>query len=94
MKTASNRYLFSNVLRRGRRDGSEASSRGPQMQTVPTGSADLNPTLLQIQQRPVSASVNIGKLRIEKWKTDSQQRQQMQQVGESLQKNIANAVPD
>src|SRR6185312_12639181 len=34
-----------------------------------------------------------GKLRIEKWKTDSQQKQQMQQVADSLQKNITNAVP-
>src|SRR5712671_4706217 len=54
---------------------------------------DLNTILLQLQQATNSASVNIGKLRIEKWKTDSQQRQQMQQVADSLQKNIANAVP-
>ncbi|HXO38689.1 MAG TPA: hypothetical protein VN872_08620 [Candidatus Acidoferrum sp.] len=54
---------------------------------------DLNTILLQIQQATNSASVNIGKLRIEKWKTDSQQKQQMQQVANSLQKNIANAVP-
>jgi hypothetical protein len=64
----------------------------PQIQATPPA-ADLNPTLLQIQQATSSASVNIGKLRIEKWKTDSQQRQQMQQVADSLQKNIANAVP-
>jgi hypothetical protein len=48
---------------------------------------------LQIQQATSSANVNIGKLRIEKWKTDSQQKQQMQQVADSLQKNITNAVP-
>lgn len=54
---------------------------------------DLNTILLQIQQATSSANVNIGKLRIEKWKTDSQQKQQMQQVADSLQKNITNAVP-
>ncbi len=54
---------------------------------------DLNTLLLQIQQATSSANVNIGKLRIEKWKTDSQQKQQMQQVADSLQKNITNAVP-
>ena len=54
---------------------------------------DLNAILLQIQQATSSANVNIGKLRIEKWKTDSQQKQQMQQVADSLQKNITNAVP-
>ena len=62
----------------------------PQTQAPPT---DLNTILLQIQQATSSANVNIGKLRIEKWKTDSQQKQQMQQVADSLQKNITNAVP-
>lgn len=54
---------------------------------------DLNAILSQIQQTTSSANVNIGKLRIEKWKTDSQQKQQMQQIADSLQKNITNAVP-
>jgi hypothetical protein len=62
----------------------------PQTQVPPT---DLNSILLQIQQATSSANVNIGKLRIEKWKTDSQQKQQMQQVADSLQKNITHAVP-
>jgi hypothetical protein len=56
-------------------------------------STDLNTILLQIQQATSSANANIGKLRIEKWKTDTQQKQQMQQVADSLQKNISNAVP-
>src|SRR6478735_719565 len=64
----------------------------PQGQPTPQGE-DLNAILQQVQQATSSANVNIGKLRIEKWKTDSQQRQQMQQVADSLQKNIANAVP-
>jgi hypothetical protein len=55
--------------------------------------ADLNSILLQIQHATSSANVSIGKLRIEKWKTDAGQRQQLQQVADSLQKNIANAVP-
>jgi hypothetical protein len=63
-------------------------------QRVPVApSANLNAILLEIQQATSSASVNIGKLRIEKWKTDSTQKQQLQQIAESLQKNIANAVP-
>ena len=64
----------------------------PQNQAAPQG-PDLNAIVLQIQQSTSSASVDIGKLRIEKWKTDSGQRQQLQQVADSLQKNIANAVP-
>jgi hypothetical protein len=62
------------------------------MQVQPPA-ADLNAILLQIQQATASANGNIGRLRIEKWKTDSDQKKQLQQVAESLQKNIANAVP-
>ena len=65
---------------------------GQRMQVQPPA-ADLNSILLQIQQATASANANIGKLRIEKWKTDSDQKKQLQQVAESLQKNIANAVP-
>jgi len=61
-------------------------------QTPPAATA-LNAVLLQVQQATSSASVNIGKLRIERWKTDSDQKQQLQQIAESLQKNIANALP-
>ena len=62
-------------------------------QTPARPANDLNTILLQIQQAASSANADIGKLRIEKWKTDSQEKQQMQQVADSLQKNIANAVP-
>ncbi len=92
MKTAITVFFF---LMSYAGDGAMAQKQAPaspQMQAAPQA-VDLNPTLLQIQQATSSASVNIGKLRIEKWKTDSQQRQQMQQVADSLQKNIANAVP-
>lgn len=65
---------------------SQAQAPGP-------SSTDLNTILLQVQKATSSANVNLGKLRIEKWKTDSQQKQQMQQVADSLQKNITNAVP-
>jgi hypothetical protein len=62
-------------------------------QNQDTPQNDLNTILLQVQKATSSANANLGKLRIEKWKTDSQQKQQMQQVADSLQKNIANAVP-
>src|SRR5471030_2122356 len=65
----------------------------PQRVQVAPPAANLNAILLQIQQATSSTSANIGKLRIEKWKTDSEQKQQLQQIAESLQKNIANAIP-
>jgi hypothetical protein len=64
----------------------------PQLQAAPKA-ADLNAVVSEIQQATSTATVNIGKLRIERWKTDSGQKQQLQQVADSLQKNIANAVP-
>jgi hypothetical protein len=54
---------------------------------------ELNAILSQIQQATSSANANIGHLRIEKWKADVDQKRQTQQVAESLQKNITNAVP-
>lgn len=68
------------------------ASPNPQSRPAPQV-PDLNAIVLQVQQSTSSASIDIGKLRIEKWKTDSGQRQQLQQVADSLQKNIANAVP-
>src|SRR5262249_8242346 len=49
--------------------------------------------LLDIQKAAGSANTNIGRLRIEKWKTDSDQKKQLLQIADSLQKNITNAVP-
>ncbi|HZD93497.1 MAG TPA: hypothetical protein VE133_04535 [Candidatus Sulfotelmatobacter sp.] len=55
--------------------------------------ADLNAILSQIQQVSTSTNSNITRLRIEKWKTDAEQKKQLQQIADSLQKNISNAVP-
>jgi hypothetical protein len=62
------------------------------MQVAPA-SVDLSAVLHQIQQATGSANLDIAKLRIEKWKTDSDQKKQLQQIADSLQKNISNAVP-
>jgi hypothetical protein len=69
------------------------ASAAPQRVQVAPAAVDLNGVLAQIQQASSSANLNIAKLRIEKWKTDSDQKKQMQQVADSLQKNISNAVP-
>src|SRR5205807_6278851 len=55
--------------------------------------ADLNAIVADIQKVALSTNGNLGKLRIDKWKTDSSQKQQMQSVAESLQRNISNAIP-
>jgi hypothetical protein len=60
---------------------------------APPQAGDLNAILAEVQQVTGTTSANIGKLRIERWKTDSDQKQQLQQIADSLQKNIANAIP-
>lgn len=54
---------------------------------------NLDAILAQVQKATSSASVNIGHLRIEKWRTDADQKQQLQQIAEALQRNIATALP-
>lgn len=54
---------------------------------------DLNATLADLQKIVMTTSSDIGKMRIDKWKADSSQKQQMQQVADSLQRNITHAVP-
>ncbi len=55
--------------------------------------ADLNAVLEQVQRLAVSMNGDIGRLRIEKWKTDSDQKAQLQKVADSLQRNITYAIP-
>ena len=56
-------------------------------------SPELKAILGDVQRVAVSSNGDLGKLRIEKWKTDGAQKQQMQKVAESLQRNINNAIP-
>lgn len=68
-------------------------------QTPPTNSTaqpagiDVNALLADLQHLSVSTNSDLAKLRIEKWKADSSQKQEMQQVANSLQRNITAAVP-
>jgi hypothetical protein len=64
-----------------------------QAQTQPRQPTDLNQIVAQIERVAMATNGDIAKLRIEKWKTDNQQRQQLQKVADSLQRNITDAVP-
>ncbi len=54
---------------------------------------NLNAVLVQIQQATSATNIDIGKLRVEKWKTDPEQKQQLQHIADSLQKSMVNAIP-
>jgi len=70
-----------------------ASPDTPQRVQVAAPPVNVSDILTQVQKATSSASANIGHLRIDRWRTDSDQKQQLQQIAESLQRNIANAVP-
>ena len=70
-----------------------AVSPGPGAGSSPSAAADLRGILADLQRVSVSTNGDLGRLRIEKWKADGSERQQMQQVADSLQKNITNAIP-
>ncbi|HKF20196.1 MAG TPA: hypothetical protein VKE93_01430 [Candidatus Angelobacter sp.] len=50
--------------------------------------------LAKIQQTAKSTDADLVQLRIDKWKTDPENRAQLQQVSTSLHKNLTLAVPD
>lgn len=62
---------------------------------VPAAAAgpNLNAILSDLQRVTLATNGDLTKLRIEKWKADAPEKQQMQQVADSLQRNITQAVP-
>jgi hypothetical protein len=55
--------------------------------------ADLQSTLAKIDQTAQAAALDVARLRIEKWKTDSRDKQQLQSSADSLQRNMTTALP-
>jgi hypothetical protein len=56
--------------------------------------AQLNNLLMQLDQASRGAMAELSRLRIDKWKTDSGVKQQSQANVDSLQRNLANALPE
>jgi hypothetical protein len=55
--------------------------------------SQLNGLLTQLEQASQGAQGDLGKLRIEKWKTDSNTKRQTQSNVESIQRNLQSALP-
>lgn len=68
----------------------QTSNVSPPAQPLPS----LDSIVLEIQQAVQAADVDLARLRIEKWKAESSEKAQMQQLADSLHKNIAHAIPD
>jgi len=54
----------------------------------------LDSVLAKIQQTARTADADLVQLRIDKWKTDPENKAQLQQISTSLHKNLTTAVPD
>src|ERR1700730_481668 len=54
----------------------------------------LNQLLSQLEQASQAAQVDLAKLRIEKWKTDSGSKRQAQAHVESIERNLQSAMPE
>jgi hypothetical protein len=55
--------------------------------------ANLNLIIAQVQKAALATNGDLGKLRIEKWKTDAEQKDQLQKMSDSIQRNLTNAIP-
>lgn len=65
----------------------------PQPAKAQPAQANINLIIEQLQRAVLSTNADLGKLRIERWKTDSDQKQQFQKMANSIQRNVTNAVP-
>jgi hypothetical protein len=54
----------------------------------------LDSVLTEVQQATQAANADLTRLRIDRWRADSSEKAQQQQVADSLHKNITYAVPD
>ncbi len=56
--------------------------------------SELNGILTLLQQTATNMQADVGKMRIEKWKTDATTKQQTLANVESIQRNLQSALPD
>lgn len=97
MKTAlAVSVLFSLSLSLAAQSRKPATGNAPQAATQGVTQAtgpSLNAILGDLQRITQAANGDLSRLRIERWKAEPPEKQQMQQVSDSLQKNITRAVP-
>jgi hypothetical protein len=73
---------------------SAAQPQAPAPKPAPAATPSLDAIMLEIQQASQAANLDLGRLRIDRWKTDANQKTQFQQIADSLRKNLTYAVPD
>ena len=82
---------------RGGPQTEEAQIQPPQRTQPPANAqpvqANLNLIIAQIQRAALATNGDLGKLRIERWKTDNDQKEQLQKMADSIQRNVTFAIP-
>jgi hypothetical protein len=63
-------------------------------QPAPALDVQLSNLLTQLERASLDASGALGRLRVDKWKTSSDQKQQAQSNIQSLQRNLSYAIPE
>jgi hypothetical protein len=61
---------------------------------APSPSPSLDAIVADIQQATQNTNLDLGRLHIDRWKTDANDKAQWQQMADSLRKNLTSAVPD
>src|SRR5260370_1452321 len=60
----------------------------------PSPNSGLGPVLTRIQEAAQATNDDLSRLRIDKWKTESDQKAEMTKLAESVHRNLTYAVPD
>lgn len=61
---------------------------------APSPVSGVDPVLARIQQASQATNDDLARLRIERWKTEPDQKAELQKIADSVRRNISNAVPD
>jgi len=69
------------------------ANRPAQAQLQPAPAANVNATVAQLERTIQDTRVDLAKLRVDKWKTDSAIKRQAQDNVESLERNMSDALP-
>ena len=59
-----------------------------------TNDPSLDTVLDRVRQAAQTSNDDVARLRIDKWKTESDQKVEMQKIAESVRRNVTTAVPD
>src|ERR1700737_4881056 len=66
----------------------------PQGPVSYASASQLNGLLAQLEEASQAAQLDLAKLRVERWKTDSGSKRQAQGNAESIQRNLQSALPE